>query len=275
MSLGIVFKGPEGIVLAADSRATLMTQVQGPTPVLFPATFDNVTKVLRFAKQPHIGAVTYGLGALGLQEPRTAHSFIAEFESKLPEAKSNGGRLGVEEFADRLGDFFMKQWSKSTQHNNEDPMIFLVAGYDENQPYGSVFQVAIPTAPKPVEQNGGVGAFGVSWGGQDIFVRRLLAGFDIRLLEYLKEKFDLDDDSVLQTANELRGKLQPPIPFQFLPLQDCVDLAIALIRITIELQSFMVDIRGVGGHIDVATITRNEGFQAIQEKKIKGERRSP
>lgn len=35
-----------------------------------------------------------------------------------------------------------------------------------------------------------------------------------------------------------------PIPYQFLPLQDCVDLAILLIRTTAELQKFLVDIRG-------------------------------
>ena len=32
MSLGIAIKGPEGIVLAADSRVTLFNQVQPPAP---------------------------------------------------------------------------------------------------------------------------------------------------------------------------------------------------------------------------------------------------
>ena len=56
MSLGIVFKGTEGIVLAVDSRVTLMAQLQGqlqltlpagtqPPVVLMPATFDNATNV--------------------------------------------------------------------------------------------------------------------------------------------------------------------------------------------------------------------------------------
>lgn len=45
MSLGIAFKGPEGIVLAADSRVTLMTQLAGQN-ILLPATYDNATKML-------------------------------------------------------------------------------------------------------------------------------------------------------------------------------------------------------------------------------------
>ena len=48
MSLAIVFKGPEGIVLAADSRVTLSTEqtdAQGNKTIL-PATYDNATKLL-------------------------------------------------------------------------------------------------------------------------------------------------------------------------------------------------------------------------------------
>ena len=45
-----------------------------------------------------------------------------------------------------------------------------------------------------------------------------------------------------------------------------------LIKTTATLQGFSAGVRGVGGAIDVATITRTEGFRAIQEKEIVGER---
>ncbi len=113
MSLGIAFKGPEGIVLAADSRVTLTTQIQPqaqlgqppPPPMLLPSTYDNATKLLRVSGQDYAGAVTYGLGALGQREPRTAHSFIPEFEEELK--TSNVSRLSVSDFGSRLSDFFM------------------------------------------------------------------------------------------------------------------------------------------------------------------------
>src|ERR1043166_7161045 len=111
MSLGIAFKGSEGIVLAADSRVTLT--VQQPTPVagqivLLPATFDNATKLLKVKGQEHVAAVTYGVGALGQAEPRTAHSYLPEFETEL--AVADVQRLGVQDFAQRLSDFFMQKW---------------------------------------------------------------------------------------------------------------------------------------------------------------------
>jgi hypothetical protein len=79
MSLGIAFKGPEGIVLAADSRVSLTANAPGKPPIT--ATFDNAIKLLQVKGQKYVGAVTYGLGAIGQQEPRTAHSFVPEFET--------------------------------------------------------------------------------------------------------------------------------------------------------------------------------------------------
>ena len=72
MSLGVAIKGPEGIVLTADSRITLEAQREGGLPL--PVNFDNATKLLSFSK-PHnfVGAVTYGAAVIG---SRTAHSFL-------------------------------------------------------------------------------------------------------------------------------------------------------------------------------------------------------
>jgi len=108
MSLGIAFKGPEGIVLAADSRVTLMAQIPGEN-MLVPATYDNATKLLKIAEQKYVGAVTYGLGAIGQAQPRTAHSYIPELEENLK--KEGVGRLQVKDFAQRLSAFFMDRWT--------------------------------------------------------------------------------------------------------------------------------------------------------------------
>ena len=56
MSLGIAFKGPEGIVLAADSRVTLTIVEKGKNKdVQRFSTFDNATKLLRVNGQDFTG----------------------------------------------------------------------------------------------------------------------------------------------------------------------------------------------------------------------------
>lgn len=270
MSLGIAFKGPEGIVLAADSRVTLtaeLDQGQGKQKVLLPATYDNATKLLRVAGQDFAGAVTYGAGAIGGKEPRTAHSFLPEFEAELAKA----GRLKVEDFAEKLSDFFLRQWKSTMPADYKGPsMVFIVGGYDPKAPYGRVFEIQIPAKPKPEERNPG-SDFGFTWGGQRDFVDRLIQGFDDQLPAFLQQRFKLDDPGTAQVRQDLKQQLSARIPYQFLPLQDCVDMAIFLIKVTIQIQTWVVGVRGVGGAIDVATITRTDGFKPIQTKKIIGE----
>lgn len=272
MSLGIVFKGPEGIVLAADSRVTLTTQLPNQTSLdqtlLLPSTFDNATKLLRVNGQDFVGVVTYGLGAIGLQQPRTAHSFLPEFESELQGEK----RLKAAVFAERLSNFFVRQWTSTMPKDYKGPnMVFLIGGFDEGEPYGRVFEVDIPRAPTPKEWHGDPGMFGAVWGGQREFTDRLIQGFDPRLISIAKKNLGLSDEQTIALETNLKSELSVPIPYQFLPLQDCVDLSLFLVRATMIIQTWTIGVRGVGGAIDVATITRTEGFKFIRQKKISGD----
>jgi hypothetical protein len=270
MSLGIIFKGPEGIVLAADSRVTLTHQMRQPngTIALIPSTYDNATKLLRVKGQDHVGAVTYGVGAIGQGEPRTAHSYIPELEQEL----SGTERLSVREFAEKLSTFFQDQWNA---HNMPpdlgQDMVFLVGGYDEGAPYGRVFEVHIPSRPEPFEWHNTTGSFGLVWGGQSEYVHRIIHGFDGTVPEHVKNFLSLDDSKKEDLRQYLLTCVQAPVPYAFLPLQDSVDLAIFLIRMTITMQHKILGVRGVGGAIDVAVITQAEGFKEIQRKKIIGE----
>lgn len=274
MSLGIAFKGPEGIVLAADSRVTLNAQLQAPqgAPVILPSFFDNATKLLKVKTQNYVGAITYGIGSIGTpQQARTAHSYLPEFEKILTDE-----RLTVQEFAEKLSDFFLAKWNDAHMPNPAPPgqdMVFLVAGYDDGDAaYGRVFEFYIPSRPVPNETLPG-GQFGATWGGQAEIASRLVLGYDPRTAGVVREFFHNPVQPVQPDPLdvELKNKLQAPIPWQFLPLQDCVDLSIFLIRSTIAMQKWIIALRGVGGAIDVATITRTEGFQYIQQKKICGE----
>ena len=267
MSLGIVVKGPEGLVLAADSRVTLESRQQGQPPIM--VNFDNATKLLSFGEpnisNPHryVGVVTYGQAAIGL---RTANSFVPEFEEGLPKE-----RLKIDDFAKVLSDFFMKQWQAVMPSDYAGPaMTFIVAGFNDGEAYGRVYLIEIPSTPTPIEQHGKPGEFGITWGGQREFVDRLLRGYDPRLPELIKNALHLKPTQMSELMKVLRP-LQMSTPVQMLALQDCVNLAIFFIRTTIEAQELSVGVRGVGGEIDVATVTRRDGLQFVQRKKIVGE----
>ncbi|MEQ1714425.1 MAG: hypothetical protein ABL907_00340, partial [Hyphomicrobium sp.] len=222
------------IVRAVESRVTLNgeTKDRRGNTIRIQAHYDNGTKLLKVRGQDYAAAVTYGLGALGIREPRTAHSYIPEFEAEL----ANLGRLELFEFAEKLGDFFARQHRKLFGNSMTDDIVFLVGGYNDGENYGRVYEVKIPSNPTPIEHN--AKEFGLTLGGQGELASRCL--------------------------NTL------PIPYQFLPLQSCIDLSIILIRTTMQLLEFTFGVRGVGGHIDVAAITRENGYQVVQIKQING-----
>jgi hypothetical protein len=270
VSLGIAFKGSEGLVLAADSRVTISAQAIDPTTgavVVIPATYDNATKLLTLRGQKHVAALTYGLGSIGFPAPRTVHGLLPEFEAALGHQAQ---RMTVVDFAQHLSDFIAAQWVQRMPAGIVAPdLFFMVGGYNDNEPYGRVYEFNIPSAPAPVEQI--VDDFGMRWGGQNEVISRMLNGHDPALMNLLKTKFNLTDPDTANLANEITGVSAARIPYQFLPLQDCVDLSILLVRTTIQLMEYQTSLRGVGGAIDVATITQEEGLNYVQRKQIRGE----
>lgn len=273
MSLAVAIKGAEGVVLAADSRVTLQAQQKGGP--LLPVNYDNATKLLTFSK-PHsnVGAVTYGVAVIG---QRTAHSYVPEFEVSLGEQlekeKKHEKPLAVEEFARRLSAFYLDRWEKVVPGDWKGPgMVFIVGGYDPGAAYGKVFLLEIPGQPDPKPQNPGENEFGMTWGGQLQVASRVIHGFDPEAIEIIRQTLAVEQSQLDQVRTALRQKLEFPIPYGALPLQDCIDLAMFLIRATMTAQGLAIGVRGVGGPIDVAVITRTDGLQYIQRKTLRGER---
>ena len=256
MSLVVAVKGTEGIVLAADSRVTLTSQAGWPT------TYDNATKLLTL-RAPHnwIGALTYGNATIG---GRTPHSLMPEFELTL-----DSDRLTILEYANALSTFFQGHWNQSGQDPNSGMTNFYVGGYSPQRPYGEVYYFAIPHYPTPIERS--PNDFGMSWGGQNDIVNRIIFGHDPQLIPNLKQFFNLTDQQIEDFRRHLSSRIEFRVPYRVIALQDSVDLATYLIRATITAQSLATGLRGVGGAIDVATITRTEGFRWVQRKEIRGE----
>ena len=258
MSLGIVVNGSEGIVLAADSRVTLDVKRgnQGQPSVYY----DNATKLLSFAKQPHIGAVTYGVALIG---NRTPHSYIPEFENGL-----ENGRLSVLEFTQKFSTFFRHRLKSEPKRPPGTETYFIVGGYNNRASYGAVYTFSLPSEPTPVRKRE-EGNFGIDWGGQWDIVGRLINGHGPELLSALHSDQTLSEDQRHRIETTLK-QFGFPTPYAVLPLQDCVNLATLLIRTTISMQSFSLAERGVGGPIDVATITQAEGLRFLQKKVVTG-----
>jgi len=262
VSLGIVIKSPEGLVLAAESRVTLEVHKNGSGNAIF-NNFDNATKLFTF-NQPHhhIGVVTYGQAAIG---QRTAHSFVPEFESTLTDKLSS-----VLEYALAISKFFLEQWQKVMPSPYKGPdMTFIVGGFNDGEPHGHVYLINLPSNPSPIEQSAGMNTFGVTWGGQREIVDRLLMGFDAQILNTIFNILEPDPNKIPQVMAELQAKHQLQIPLDVMAIQDCISLARLFISTTINTQELTIGLRGCGGPIDIAVIQRGKDLRFVQRKEAK------
>ena len=185
MSLSIAFKSPEGIVLAADSRVTLMAALPGVSPGGAAAAGSRLLRQRNKAAVAPDSAVR-GHHDIRCRSDRAGRT--ADCAQLCAGTRRSPGRIPWERALERrrcrgceLGDFYKRQWDDAGMPAVVDPgqqMVFFVAGFDENSPYGRIFEVKVPDALDPVEQN--VGTFGITWGGQHELVGRLLNGTDPR-----------------------------------------------------------------------------------------------
>ena len=261
MSLGIAIKGPEGIVLASDSRATIVATSNGKLP--FEVHFDNASKLFQFSGEHRfVGAVSYGSALVG---DRLLHGWLPEFEAdKLADKE----RLSVKNYAELLAAFF-----KSVRKPDDASFTMLVGGYDPDpeKAYGRVFQLRVP-GEELQEMNPGDKGFGMSWGGQLAVASTLIHGYHPAILNILAQQHGLNDKQVRQFQEACAQNTALRIPYQVLPLQDSVDFAILIIETTISAQSLSMSQRGVGGVIEVVTVTRKDGVTDVQRRTLHARR---
>ncbi|MGZ4881452.1 MAG: hypothetical protein ACXV5H_01010 [Halobacteriota archaeon] len=251
MSLVVAVKTQEGLVLAVDSRVVIApVDMEGVAQA--PGTYDNLTTNLFSFKPPHnfIGVVSYGQPILG---NRAVSGYFAEFNEYLSEQRPE--RLSVYDFASELSQFFTTKWDASQTPPLGGQLSFLVAGYDEKEVTGQVYGVRIPENIEPVELMEGL-PFGILPDGEARIIGRILAGYDITLSDIVNKS----------VTEKQKLELRLPIPYDLLSLRAAVDLAIALIRATIDLQNLAVIPHTCGGPIDVCTITSTEGINCYQRK---------
>lgn len=154
-----------------------------------------------------------------------------------------------------------------------DRLSFIVAGYNIDESH-QVVMVSLPggvSVKRDSTQHGN--EYGASWIGQTDVVSRIVLGFDPRIhnTPFVQKAVAQSGD---QVSLELRG-LEYAIQWGTMTLQDGVDFSQLIINTTSAIQRFSDgivmdpgDMPGVGGPVDVAVITKNDGFKWVKKKEV-------
>jgi hypothetical protein len=258
------------VVFAADSAATLVNTnpETGASEVL--NVYQNGDKVFNLFKGLPICAMTCGMGNVGQQS-------IATLAKELRRRMMNGqvdwalerNNYTLEQVAGLARKLFFEEKFSSLQPPPPAPhsMEFWVGGYSSNFDAGhEIWKISIVNGdcPEPELLAGG-DVTGLFYGGQPGPINRLLHGFDHALPKHLVDA-GMSEENTQGLINFLSSKLSSQLAWPTMPVRDAIELADFLVEVTKRYFRFLPGADIVGGDVDIAVVTKYEGFKWIRRK---------
>ncbi|MCW3094942.1 MAG: hypothetical protein JWL77_560 [Chthonomonadaceae bacterium] len=286
MTLVACVKVNDGVVLAADSA---LTMVVGSTPdgrIDAANLYNNANKIFNLCRGLPLGLLTWGSLVIG---GVSVSNLVKEYRQQVQVADASApsqAAYTVYEMAKNLLDFLEVRFKNpyNGQPENETFNLgLLIAGYNpgaeraeeyiaglrnEKQADGSL--LLILEGPTLIKYQGKAGpdiGAGVYVNGQPEAAQRLIRGYG----PILNPLFDdivpnMPDPAERTNWENAQRALFSELADSRMPIQDAIDLSVFLIETTTKYLRFLVGPQTVGGPVEVAAITKYEGFQWVQRK---------
>jgi hypothetical protein len=281
MTIALSIQVHDGLVLAADSASTIIAAPPGGAPAVM-NIYNNANKISNLCKGRPVGSVLWGAGSIGAASLSTLlkdlrRRFMGDDPAHADWALP--ADCTVEFVAQRVRQFIYEEAYLVAHGPGAAPgkpsLGILVAGYSTGQGLPESWLVHINEgnclSPSLAQPQGQAGWF---FDGQPEAISRLLYGYGTGLrgaLQNLGVGPLLLDGVMAQITNALAVPLIiPPMP-----IQDAIDLAEFLVHLSIMFSRFSPGAPTVGGPIEVAAITKHEGFKWIKRKHYYENRFNP
>lgn len=262
MTVAVLVKVHDGLVLAADSATTLI--FDGSAQV-----YNNADKIIQLHRKLPLAVMTWGLGQIGDASVSTASKDLRRrLMGKTPRYKDwklKPKSYTVEQVVNRLVEMFHERIVAMDlpSDNPNSTLGVLVCGYSAGCDHAEAYQVLLNAGEPKIDQVAATDAFGWSAFAQTEAVGRLFHGYSPNLIEALHKLVPQESHEELSEA--LKGEVRDPV-LRAMPFPDAIALAKFLVEVTAGYSHFLFGPDTVGGPIDVAGINRHEGFKWINRK---------
>lgn len=265
MTVAVVIKVWDGIVLAADS-ATTMTLPGGSHQV-----YNSANKIFHLHRDLPVAAMTWGLGSIG---PASIATLAKDLRQRLmgddpgrPDWKLEDGYT-IRQVADRLVEhFYGELFSQVFDKPPSQPLGLLVAGYSSGESSAEAWLVEVRdpgVVPTPQVAIRGDQAGWLAY-AQPEAMERLWLGMDRGAQSLLHAHLTPEEFAkvmgILASGNVGRAPVVPAMP-----LQDAISLAEFMVNVTAGYTHFLLGPNTVGGPTEVASMSKHERFRWISRK---------
>lgn len=198
---------------------------------------------------------------------------LAESEKKK---KFDSGNYTMQEVSELLGKFLGTECEnqlKDSGAKKRTTIGFFVGGYSKGQGLGRLgeswaveVKEGVVQEPKKLKEDAQPG---IVWGGQGEVINRIITGYSPMLFQALSNagQSQQTPQSIAQALTPLlNAQLNVPLAFAPMPIQDAIELGRFLVHSAIMFSRFSPGAQVVGGPIEIAAITKHEGFKWISRK---------
>jgi hypothetical protein len=251
----------DGVVMAADSASSYANGM----------IYNHSRKIVNVRQGFPVGAMVTGAGGIGNESIETLLKDLAKRfagqDSTHADWELRHDSYSMHAIAARVRQFLFDE--KSLANGATTWTKVRLCGYSAGRPLAEVWEVNLmgDQCPLPMviqhEQE-----FGIRWDGEYEALDRLVFGLGTRF-----NQFAVQHGLATDEAAALREKLVPELYellfIEAMPMQDAVDLARYLVETTIGFIKFSVTRpKTVGGPIEIAAISKHEGFQWVQRRDM-------
>ncbi len=265
MTVCVAVKVHDCLVFAADSASSLF--IPGTPNIL--NVFQHGNKVFNLLRGKPVCAMTCGLGNIGESSIATlAKDLRRRMTSKEKGYDIDLDNFTIEEVAVLARKFLYEEKFKaiSDETMNQQSLELYVGGYSTNEHASEIWKVAIVNGDSPEPECLKSHAdMGINWSGDMEAISRLVLGYGAGLPDALKAG-GVTDESLGDVMKHIAANTQTQLAWPSMPVQDAIELAEFLVNTTKQFVRFRPGADTVGGDIDVATVTKYEGFKWIKRK---------
>ncbi len=255
MSIIVSVKINDGMVLAADSATTFYTADGRPGQI-----YEHVNKIVNLIKGLPIGVMTCGAGSIG---PASIATLLKDLRVQL------SGDLQIETYttetvASRVHAFFSE---KAEECDFKGFLVLRICGYSAGHALPEMWDLVFSDGHCPgPRQAQSEAAIGVMWEGEHDALNRIIFGMGTVPPEAIAD-LGMSEEQADAAFRKLLPHLYENLILAAAPIQDAIDLARFLVETTKGFIRFGIRrVKTVGGPIEIAAITKHEGFRWVQRK---------
>jgi hypothetical protein len=255
----------DSLVFASDSATTQMAEgSDGHLETI--NIWNHGNKIFNLRKAWPIGAMTWGQAAISNRSiPTLAKELRARFAGEDADHRDwvlDPETYTIRQVAERTKEFF---YGEHYQKDSHGPFGLAVGGYSADSQAAEMFLIRMQDSgcnePEPLDCSQPL----IFWEGQPEAINRIVYGVSAALPQALMQ-LGVPEEQAGAYAERIGQLTGVPLVFPGMPVGEVIDLAHFLVDATIKFVRFTPGHQVVGGPIEIAALTRHEGFKWIKRK---------